>query len=231
MSESKMSASKMSVRPSVRHQQSSLITHLVRAAFAAGVVMTLTGGIASAGDVVSSDKILQALTPKPLTRSLSAAPADNANTAATNQFVATVKNRPTRSLSSGERDQIYAIAQTRPNIDLEINFDYNSANISKSALAQVDALGKALSDPALKGTTFAVAGHTDAVGSDSYNQDLSERRAESVKKYLTTKYGLAAGDLVTVGYGKTKLKDPSDPKGAENRRVQVVNMASKVAGN
>ena len=211
-----------------------LATRLTRVAIAASVAMTMTIGLAFAGDgdPVSSDQILQALTPKRLTRSLTATPEDPSKSAAEAQFVQSIKNRTTRSLSTGERDQIYAIAQQKPNIDLEITFDYNSAQISKSALPQVDALGKALTDPSMKGTTFVVAGHTDAVGSDPYNQDLSERRADSVKQYLTSKYGMAATDLVTVGYGKSRLKNPNDPKGGENRRVQVVNMATtKAAAN
>jgi outer membrane protein OmpA-like peptidoglycan-associated protein len=220
---------------SAQHNRSSagiLATHLTRVAIAAGVATTMTIGLALAGDPVSSDQILQALTPKRLTRSLTATPEDPAKATAESQFVQSIKNRTTRSLSPPERDQIYAIAQQKPNIDLEITFDYNSALISKSALPQVDALGKALTDPSLKGTTFVVAGHTDAVGSDPYNQDLSERRADSVKQYLAGKYGMATADLVTVGYGKTRLKDPNDPKGGENRRVQVVNMATtKAAGN
>jgi len=208
-----------------------LAGHLTRVAVAAGVAMTMTIGLALAGDgdTVSSDQILQALTPKRLTRSLTATPEDPAKSAAETQFVQSIKNRTTRSLSSGERDQIYAIAQQKPNIDLEITFDYNSAKISKSALPQVDALGKALTDASMKGTTFVLAGHTDAVGSDTYNQDLSERRADSVKQYLTAKFGMTSADLVTVGYGKTRLKNPNDPKGGENRRVQVVNMASTKA--
>ena len=220
-----------------RHDTTSagrLAKHFTRAAVAAGVAMTMSIGLALAGDdnTVSSDQILQALTPKRLTRSLTAAPAeDPSKAAAESAFVQSIKNRTTRSLSSGERDQIYAIAQEKPNIDLEITFDYNSAKISTSALPQVDALGKALTDPSLKGTTFVVAGHTDAVGGDTFNQDLSERRADAVKQYLTTKYGMAAADLVTVGYGKTRLKNPNDPKGGENRRVQVVNMASTKAAN
>jgi flagellar motor protein MotB len=44
---------------------------------------------------------------------------------------------------------------------------------------------------------------------------------------LVDKYGIVAGDLVTVGYGKTKLKDPSQPMSEANRRVQVVNMENK----
>ncbi len=217
-----------------RHDKSStrtLAEHMTRVAVATGVAVMMSVGLALAGDdnTVSSDQILQALTPKRLTRSLTATPEDPSKAAAESAFVQSIKNRTTRSLSSGERDQIYAIAQQKPNIDLEITFDYNSAKISNSALPQVDALGKALTDPSLKGTTFVVAGHTDAVGSDSFNQDLSERRADAVKQYLTTKYGMAAADLVTVGYGKTRLKNPNDPKGGENRRVQVVNMASTKA--
>ena len=74
-----------------------------------------------------------------------------------------------------------------------------------------------------------VAGHTDATGGETYNQDLSERRADTIKKYLTEKYGIAGANLVTVGYGKTKPKDANAPLDPVNRRVQVVNMETKTA--
>jgi len=119
----------------------------------------------------------------------------------------------------------------KPKIDLEINFDYNSADISSKSLPSVQALGKALTDVNLKGSTFVVAGHTDAIGSDAYNQDLSERRADTIKRYLTDKYGIAGSDLVTVGYGKSKLKDPSQPLAEVNRRVQVVNTENKTTAS
>ena len=83
----------------------------------------------------------------------------------------------------------------------------------------------------LKGSTFVVAGHTDAAGGEAYNQDLSERRADSIKRYLVDKYGIAATDLVTVGYGKSKLKDPAQPMAEVNRRVQVVNMENKTTAS
>ncbi|ETR78126.1 membrane protein [Afipia sp. P52-10] len=206
---------------------------IVRAVVAAGVAVSLTAGLAVAADDATEDQILRALTPKRLTRSLSATPpADTAKAAEEAKFVDQIRNRTTRSLSIGEREQIAAIAKDKPNIDLEITFDYNSATISQKALPSVTALGKALTNPDLKGTTFVLAGHTDATGGEAYNQDLSERRADSLKKYLMEKFAIPAGDLVTVGYGKTKLKNPADPTGGENRRVQVVNMASsKVAGN
>jgi outer membrane protein OmpA-like peptidoglycan-associated protein len=188
-------------------------------------------GAAFAADDVTEDQILRALTPtkKPLTRGLSiGAPAEQpAANPAESKFVTSIRGRTTRSLSKSEREEIAAIVQDKPKIDLEINFDYNSADISAKSLASVQALGRALSNAELKGSTFVVAGHTDASGGEEYNQNLSERRAESIKKYLVDKYGINGTDLVTVGYGKSKLKDPGQPMAEANRRVQVVNMENK----
>jgi len=196
-----------------------------------GAALSIGVGTAIAGDAnVTEDQILQALAPakKPLTRGLSVGPqTDPAKVAAEGAFVQKLRNRATRSLSSGEREEIATIAKEKPNIDLEINFDYNSADISKKSMPSVQALGKALTNPDLKGSTFVVAGYTDAAGSEAYNQDLSERRADAIKRYLTDKFGIAGSDLVTVGYGKTKLKDPGNPMGEANRRVQVVNLQNK----
>jgi outer membrane protein OmpA-like peptidoglycan-associated protein len=200
-------------------------------AIAISAALSMTAGLALAADgTVSADKIVGALQPKPVTRGLSIGPqADPTIKAKEISFIRTVRNRNTRSLSLGEREQIAEIASTKPNIDLEINFDFNSAAISKSSTQAVQELGKALSNPSLKGSTFVVAGHTDGVGSDAFNQDLSERRADTIKRYLVDQYGIAGSDLVTVGYGKTKLKDPANPTDAVNRRVQVVNMDTKTA--
>jgi outer membrane protein OmpA-like peptidoglycan-associated protein len=196
-----------------------------------GAVLSMTAGLALAGDNnVSADQILNALQPKPLTRGLSAGPqADPAVEAKQIRFVDTLRNRKTRSLSLGEREEIAEIASTKPKIDLEIQFDYNSADISRNSMPAVQELGKALSNASMRGSTFVVAGHTDSVGSEGYNQDLSERRADTIKRYLTEKYGINGADLVTVGYGESKPKDPNAPMDPANRRVQVVNMATKTA--
>ena len=58
-------------------------------------------------------------------------------------------------------------------------------------------------------------------------QGLSERRADAVKQFLSEKYGIAPSNLVTVGYGQSQLKDPTNPFAHENRRVQVTNAADK----
>ena len=198
---------------------------------AIGAALSFGMGKAVAADDVTEDQIVRALAPAkklPLTRGLSVAPqADQAAAAAEGRLLQNIRGRATRSLSASEREEISAIAKDKPNIDLEITFDYNSANISTKSLPSVQALGKALTNPDLKGSTFVVAGHTDAAGGEAYNQDLSERRADSIKRYLTGKFSIAPADLVTVGYGKSKLKDPANPLAEVNRRVQVVNMANK----
>ena len=142
-----------------------------------------------------------------------------------------IRGRSTRSLSATEREEIATIVKDKPKIDLEITFDYNSADISAKSLPSVQALGRALTNADLKGSTFVVAGHTDAAGGEAYNQELSERRADAIKRYLVDKYGIGGTDLVTVGYGKSKLKDPNQPMAEANRRVQVVNMENKTTAS
>ncbi|QPF85218.1 OmpA family protein [Bradyrhizobium genosp. L] len=212
------------IKPSAR-QAVILSIATIGAAFSLGI------SAARAGDNVSEQQILRALTPdkKPVTRGLSVgpqtpAPGLNADQA---KFVQSVRGRATRSLSSNEREEIATIVQDKPKIDLEINFNYNSADIRDESMPSVQALGRALTNPDLKGSTFVVAGHTDAAGGEDYNQGLSERRADAIKRYLVNNYGINGTDLVTVGYGKSKLKDPSQPLSEVNRRVQVVNMEDK----
>ena len=198
-----------------------------------GAALSMTASLAAAGNTVSADTILNALKPKPgVSRGLSTGAPQQVDTAAQareTSFVDTLRNRKTRSLSLGERQEIAELATSKPKIDLEIQFDYNSADIAKGSVQAVQELGKALSDASLKGSTFVVAGHTDAIGGEAYNQDLSERRADTIKKYLTEKYGITGSDLVTVGYGKTRPKDANAPMDPANRRVQVVNMDNKTA--
>ena len=196
-----------------------------------GAALSMTAGLALAGDnSVSTDQILNALQPKPITRGLSAGPQIDPSVKAKEiGFLQTIRNRKTRSLSMGEREEIAEIASNKPKIDLDIQFDYNSADIRTSSLPDVQSLGQALSNPSLKGSTFVVAGHTDAIGGEAFNQGLSERRADTIKKYLVDKFGIAGSELVTVGYGKDKPKDPNAPMDPINRRVQVVNMDTKTA--
>jgi outer membrane protein OmpA-like peptidoglycan-associated protein len=73
-------------------------------------------------------------------------------------------------------------------------------------------------EPAL---SLLIEGHTDALGSDRYNLELSERRAIAVARYLVVHHGIAPERLQVAGKGKSEplLSDPYDPR---NRRVQFI---------
>ena len=73
-----------------------------------------------------------------------------------------------------------------------------------------------------------IQGHTDNVGGAAYNQKLSQARADSVMKYLTTKFGIAKDRLTAVGYGETKPIASNATKAGkqQNRRVQAVAQAT-----
>ncbi|MBF0356652.1 MAG: OmpA family protein [Alphaproteobacteria bacterium] len=113
---------------------------------------------------------------------------------------------------------------SRPSVDLDVTFEFNSAKLTTDAALLLDHLGRALRDPALAASKFQVIGHTDGVGSDSYNRVLSEKRAASVRNYLTARHGIDANRLETVGYGRSRLLDNAHPESAINRRVQVINV-------
>jgi outer membrane protein OmpA-like peptidoglycan-associated protein len=184
-----------------------VLSGILAASFVFGSLGFLSIGSAAAGEIVSSQRILDALTAAPKPMSI------------------TDRLRLTRSPTFD--DYKVASAQSMPAIDLEVNFDFDSAQITLEAEGQLRELGKALADPKLKGAAISINGHTDGKGSDAFNKRLSERRAASIKTYLVDNFGLKASDLRTVGYGKSRLKNTSDPFAAENRRVEVVNMASQ----
>ena len=108
-------------------------------------------------------------------------------------------------------------------VNLYVNFEFNSAELTSDARITLDQLGTALRDPKLAAFSFVIAGHTDGVGSPDFNQKLSERRAEAVRSYMINQYGIAANRLSAKGYGKSQLLDPDHPEDGVNRRVQVIN--------
>ena len=105
-------------------------------------------------------------------------------------------------------------------INMQINFEYNSAEISGSSERTMATLAKALASPQLDSRKFTVIGHTDASGSDVYNKALSDRRASSVRQYLM-RNGVSAARLKAMGKGESQLLNSDDPNAAENRRVEI----------
>ena len=113
-----------------------------------------------------------------------------------------------------------AVAAQKVTFAADAFFDFNKAVLKPEAKAKLDDLtGK------LKGITLEViiaVGHTDAIGSDAYNQKLSVKRAESVKAYLVTK-GIEPNRIYTEGKGKKQpVADNKTTEGrAKNRRVEI----------
>jgi outer membrane protein OmpA-like peptidoglycan-associated protein len=190
-------------------------------ALACAVALLSGGNAVRAEDQPTDAQILDALT-RGHSRGAHE-PAAREQDAAERQFLEALRKKNPRSITVEDRKRVAEIASQKPSIDLEVTFEYNSALVGPKAVPVLVALGKALSNPDLKGATFLINGHTDGAGSDSYNLVLSERRAEAVKVYLAQHFNLPPEQLFAVGFGRTQLKNAADPLAAENRRVQIVN--------
>ena len=104
-------------------------------------------------------------------------------------------------------------------LSLPVRFAFDSADILPAARTQLDALAKGIKLlPADR--AVLVEGHTDAVGDDDYNLELSRARARAVRDYLVQHHGIEASRLKPVGYGEGRPVEGSDPYAAVNRRVQ-----------
>jgi len=111
---------------------------------------------------------------------------------------------------------------TRTVLTAPVQFDTGSDRISDSAMEMLNNIGSAFTSSELNQMRFRINGHTDATGSDAYNNDLSKKRALSVKSYLVTRFNIEPSRLETVGWGENMAKsDNSTHQGrAENRRVE-----------
>ncbi|MCM2330141.1 OmpA family protein [Geopseudomonas sagittaria] len=102
----------------------------------------------------------------------------------------------------------------------DVLFAFDSAKLTPAAEATLDSVVEKLRGADV--LAIRVDGHTDSVGSDAYNQSLSERRAASVVDYLISQ-GVAAQKLSSHGFGESKpLEDNGTDAGrAQNRRVEI----------
>lgn len=106
-------------------------------------------------------------------------------------------------------------------VGLNVFFALNSDKVLPQYYADLDKLGKVIAKhPEYR---FQIDGHTDDLGSELYNQALSERRAASIKRYLTRNYGIESERLLTRGYGENSPRFPNttDEGRAQNRRVEI----------
>jgi OOP family OmpA-OmpF porin len=147
--------------------------------------------------------------PQPVARPVSASPA---------------ASHPTATHAAPEA----AAPAAGPSVNLTVNFPTGSADLTPSARASLDGLGKALASNELASFRFRIEGHTDNVGSREENLTLSQRRAEAVVSYLTSQYNVAPTRLEAVGMGQERplIDTPPQTPEARNRRVQVINLGT-----
>ncbi len=109
------------------------------------------------------------------------------------------------------------------NINLNIEFDFNSAKIRKDSYQLINELGKALLSLKAGSKKVSIKGHTDSDGKAAYNMKLSLRRARAVKFYLSKKFNLGSYKMQVKGYGETRPLVPNKNKRNKqmNRRVEI----------
>jgi outer membrane protein OmpA-like peptidoglycan-associated protein len=103
-------------------------------------------------------------------------------------------------------------------VNVRISFDYDSAVLKADQKPVIDQMCRVMQGSDIR--LFRIMGHTDAAGSDAYNERLSLLRAEEVKRQLVTGCGIEPNRLEAMGLGKRFLFDEANPRGAENRRVE-----------
>jgi outer membrane protein OmpA-like peptidoglycan-associated protein len=120
-----------------------------------------------------------------------------------------------------------------PSIDLNtINFETGSWDISPDQAAKLQVIADGLNRAVTRNPSevFLIEGHTDAVGNDTDNLSLSDRRAESAATLLTQQFGVPAENLVSQGYGSQYLKEQTTGPSLINRRVTVRRITPLLAG-
>ena len=143
------------------------------AAVAAFSLSAFTPPAANAEDVKSADTLVKGLAPVK-TRGFD--PTAPAREAKQHELNTKLREFKTRQITVEERAEVAKLVEESksPNVDVQILFAFDSADILPEARPALDELGKALSDPKLKGGSFLIAGHTDAKGSDDYNLASAE---------------------------------------------------------
>ena len=106
-------------------------------------------------------------------------------------------------------------------VELDVKFDFDKDRVKEESYGDIKNLADFMNQ--YPQTTTTVEGHTDSIGSDAYNQGLSERRANAVRNVLVNQYGVDGSRVNAVGYGKTRpvADNATDAGRAINRRVEA----------
>ncbi len=119
-------------------------------------------------------------------------------------------------------------------IRLEVLFDYDKAIVKQQYFSEIQKVADFMKK--YPSTNTEIQGHTDSRGSDAYNQDLSQRRADAVREVLVSQFNINPSRLSSVGYGESRLlvsPELTDLDYQMNRRVMahIETVVEKVEGS
>jgi outer membrane protein OmpA-like peptidoglycan-associated protein len=126
------------------------------------------------------------------------------------------------------------LRETVSRIEIDtIRFGSNQAFVREEQLQSLDGIAAIIERIVKKypNEVFMIEGHTDAPGSNIYNDKLSKLRAEAIKKALVSYYVIPARNLRTVGLGERFLKIPTAEAESENRRVSISRITNLLSAN
>lgn len=126
-----------------------------------------------------------------------------------------------------------SVRSRMPSIDIDtINFETGSWEIPPDQAESLRVIADGMNQAIQRNprTVFLIEGHTDAVGNDTDNLSLSDRRAESAAALLTQQFGVPPENLTSQGYGEQYLKVPTDGPERRNRRVTIRNITPLLNG-
>lgn len=112
-----------------------------------------------------------------------------------------------------------------PRVNLKIRFYKDSVDIVSEDKYIIGIIANAISTPPLEGSLILIAGHTDSLGSDSYNLKLSQSRSEAIMNMLHQNYGVPKQHLIAVGFGESLPLSDTAPEDPRNRRVELFNIS------
>jgi OOP family OmpA-OmpF porin len=124
--------------------------------------------------------------------------------------------------TSDEKNDRPAGLEKKISMQLNINFNVNSVTIRSTDLDQLKQMAELMKT--YPDTTALIEGHTDNRGAASRNLDISQRRAQSIKKYFTDTFGISPERITVEGFGETRpIATNETPEGRrKNRRVVVI---------
>src|SRR3984957_2979535 len=144
---------------------------------------------------------------------------------------------PSRSLESspkptklpfvkGQESELLAALKGMPSMQVAVAFQGASDALAPEAGVLLSDLGQALASAKLANSRVMIGVHTNSVGSDEYNVDLSGLRAKAIVEILASVHGIPQDRLVPFGFGRTR--DSTLPDAAADERIQVVNLGPVV---